>query len=791
MRKPPLRVASLALATLFASAGLAPLHAQPSPAAMQVTIAPMPLGQALNELARQARLQMSFPADLVAGKTAPAVSGTLTAREALDRVLAGSGLEAQLSGDTVLVRPASRNAVATLPTVAVTGRQEVPQALPPVYAGGQVARGGRLGMLGNVDMADAPFSATAYTAELLENQQAKTLIDVMANDPSVQAGGPWHFDNFYIRGFTLNREEIAFDGLYGIASTEGNVLEGVERVEVLRGPSSLLGGAAPRGTAGGGINLVPKRAGEAPLTRVTANYQSDANAGAHLDLGRRFGPAQEFGIRLNAAYRNGEVSTDRERQRVSSISAGLDYRGDRLKLSADLGASEQRIDGAKSNFYVTSPTLPRAPSGSTNVWPSWSFQNKDHVFGLLRADYEATDRLSFGLAYGGAKSKRKMNSPFGLLTNSAGDIAFSPSALAEDTDTRSLETTARLKADTGPVAHQLVLAYTDYRAETSNYQPQSNWSGASNLYAPAALTRPGDLVFDQPLTPLSATRLRSYAITDTLTALDDRLIVIAGIRHQRIRVDAHHWATGAFESRYEKSANTPALGIVVKPRADVSVYANYIEALSQGDASPSTASNPNEVFAPFVSRQAEIGTKVDWGRLTTTFSAFQIRRPSGFLDANNFYSIAGEQRNRGLELQAFGEVARGVRVLGGIAWTRAIMEKTQDGKYDGKEAAGTSRWTVKLGGEWDIPGVSGLTATARLLYASSQAFNADNSLRLPSWTRVDIGARYATRVNGHAVVFRAAIQNLTDRRYWDSQPAYQTVTYAAPRTFFVSTTVDF
>jgi len=153
--------------------------------------------------------------------------------------------------------------------------------------------------------------------------------------------------------------------------------------------------------------------------------------------------------------------------------------------------------------------------------------------------------------------------------------------------------------------------------------------------------------------------------------------------------------------------------------------------------------------------------------------------------------MAGEQRNRGVEFQAFGEVTPGVRLLGGVTWTQAILTKTRNGEFDGNEAAGIPKWSVRLGGEVDIPYVPGLTATARLIYASSQAFSADNAMRLPSWTRIDLGARYTTRVAGRQVVLRAVVENVANRRYWDSAPAYQTVTYAAPRTFLLSANIDF
>ncbi|NHZ33473.1 TonB-dependent receptor [Massilia rubra] len=707
------------------------------------------------------------------------------------RLLAAALSTAFGLGASAWTGAALAQATQELNAITVTATQDkLPGDAPAPYAGGQVARGARLGMLGNADNMEAPFNITAYTSGLMVNQQARSLADVMANDPAVQMNGPWYFDNFYIRGFAINRQEIGFDGMYGIASAEGNVLQGVERVEVLKGPSTLINGSAPRGAAGGAINLVPKRAADTPLTQLSVAYLSDANIGAHLDVGRRFGPDNAFGARINLAHRAGEVQGDHEKQRASSVSAGLDYRGERLRVSGDFGTSKQMLDGAKSNFYVPGALLPAAPDGKNNVWPAWSYQDKENTFGVLRAEVDATDTLTVGAAYGGARAKRHMISPFGELS-AGGDIDFYGSGFAEETDTSSAEASMRLRLASGPLKHQLVVTATRLGSDLTADNPNLADSPRSNLYRPAALPRPADLDLNGPQLPSSSTRMTSYALADTIAMLDQRLLLTVGVRRQHMRVTAFGWQTGAFESAYKKSATTPAAGAVFKVSPRLSLYGNYVEALSQGPVAPLNAVNRNDVFAPIVARQGEAGVKLDLGKLTTSLSAFQIRKPSGFLDAGNVYRIAGQQRNRGLEWQAAGEAGGGVRVLGGLTWTDGVLSKTRNGEFDGKTAAGVPEWVAKFGGEWDLAQVPGLTATARAQHVSAQAFNASNSVEMPGWTRIDLGARYATRIAGRPVVLRGSVENLADRRYWDTVPAYQVVTYAAPRTILLSATIDF
>lgn len=692
-----------------------------------------------------------------------------------------------------LAQNASGNAsVQQLPSVTVTGTSVAkPDDTPPVYAGGQVARGARLGMLGNVDMMNTPFSVTSYTSELIQNQQATSLADVLDNDPGVASGGPWFFDNFFIRGFEVNRADIGFNGLYGIANSEGVQLEGIERVEVLKGPSTLLNGSSPRGTAGGAINLTPKRAEDTPLTRLSTGFVSDGNLGASVDISRRFGQDNAFGIRLNASHRDGDTSVDHEKVKASNVTLGLDYRAERLRASADFGASNQKINGARNNYFVYTPYVPEAPRGDINPYPSWSYQDRDYAFGMVRAEYDLTSFWSIGGAFGMAETTRKANSPWGEIGDLNGDIDYYAFGLNERNKTRSGELNTRLRFDTGPIKHTTVLAVTDYNLKTTGYVPSSSWTAQSNLYDPVHLPNPHDPDLDGTRVRNSDMTLRSYAITDTLSMMDERVLLTLGLRHQKIDTNAYNRTSGAWQSSYQRSKNTPAVGLVVKPIENLSLYANYVEALQQGQVAPDRAVNAGEVFDPFVSKQWELGAKMDWGTFSTTLSTFEIKRPSGYVDSDNYYRLAGEQRNRGVELSTFGEAARGLRILGGVSWTQAILTKTANGEFDGNRAGVVPKWSVKLGAEYDIAQVPGLTATARMIYTSSIPFDAANTATVPSWTRFDVGARYATKIATHPVVFRATVENVFNRRYWDSSPGYQYLNSAAPRTYMLSASIDF
>src|SRR5690606_26791113 len=138
----------------------------------------------------------------------------------------------------------------------------------------------------------------------IQNQQARTLADVLQNDPSVRftTNSGHMLEHFKIRGLAVNGPSAMLNGLYGIAPTGHIPTEFLERVEVLRGPSALLSGMSPDENIGGTVNLVTKRATAEPITTFTTSYSSDSYFQGHVDVGRRFGEEQRLGIRFNGAY---------------------------------------------------------------------------------------------------------------------------------------------------------------------------------------------------------------------------------------------------------------------------------------------------------------------------------------------------------------------------------------------------------------------------------------------------------------------------------------------------------
>lgn len=690
--------------------------------------------------------------------------------------------------DIVLADGAERSLPVTLRVGSLDERVSVVTAT--LAAGGQAARVGRVGLLGGRDIFDTPFNITHFTARTLEDQQAHSVGDVLANDPSVRtvyARGA-NTDEFVVRGFTLYNREVSFNGLFGILPFSTISVEGLERVEVLKGPNALLNGMSPSGSIGGGINLVPKRAGERLIVKPTIAYTSDSQASVHLDVGRRFGP---IGVRVNGVYRTGETPIDGNDQQLRYVTAGVDYTNTRVRLDADVAYQDRDVD-APMGLLFPGTVVPAvaAPKATGNYYQPWTYATEDNTFVAAHGEVAITDRVT-AFANAGVRSGRTASLQTNwTLQDAAGTLRSTPFWNDTTNDVITGDGGVRGRVRTGPLLHELVASANAYAQESGTLGGSIAPAIFSNLYAP--VVNPAPVMPDWGIVIKPSTLdLSSVAVADTMTTLRDRLLVTVGVRRQAIDVENYNALTGAATSRYDDSRVTPLIAVVFKPRARVSIYGNYVEGLTQGPTAPTSAVNAGEIFPPFVSKQYEGGVKIDLGRLTVTANGFQIDQPSSFTDpATLIFVVDGEQRHRGLEVNTLGELARGLRVLGGLAYTDAVLTHTAGGVNDGRTGIGVPAWQFNLGAEWDTPFLRDLTVTGRVISTSAQYLNAPNTQQIPDWTRLDAGVRYIVLAGGVPVTLRASLENLLGNDYWvsASRGGYK---LGGARTVLLSSTVSF
>jgi len=676
----------------------------------------------------------------------------------------------------------------TLPSITVQGDGE--DFLPPAAPGGQAATGGRLGMLGNVDVLDAPVTINSYTSQVIQEKQARTLADVLQNDPSVRftTNSGHMLEHFTIRGLDVSGPSVALNGLYGIAPKGHIPTEFLERVEVLRGPSGLLSGMAPVDNLGGTVNVVTKRATAEPITNFTTSYSSDSYFQGHADVGRRFGDDQRLGLRFNGAYGSGDtgVADQKKGRRLGALA--LDYQGDNWGLALDAYTSREKIENGSQGMYGLVATrravvglgeLVDVPDADSNMFKGTHGTYEDNGF-ALRGDLKLNDNLSAYAAVGAANSSGK-GLMFGtrvIVTDPDGTAAGYVYNVNTVTRGRTAETGLKGRFNTGGVVHNVVASasWLNYKEGTAN-NPNEGWP--QNIYNPVA----PPMFPDDPGVPDYSVDnvMTSFALADTLDIAEGRVLLTLGARLQRVRQKL---------ADYDESRLSPSVGVVVKPWGEnTSLFANYMEGLSPGETVPDNGQyvNAGQTFKPLQTKQAEVGVKQRLGGFTHSVSAFQIDRPTVIdedVDGGRMMVEGGKQRLRGVEWSMFGKITPSLSVLGGISYLDARQRDT------GLRTFAAPKWTANLGLDWETP-VTGLSVGGRVVYTGKQWADTGNTLELPDWHRFDLNARYATKVAGTPVTFNLYVENVTDRQYWSGLFTSGYLMPASPRTIRLAATFQF
>lgn len=683
---------------------------------------------------------------------------------------------------------AALNATPQLPQVHVRDKYER-EDLPGLAPGRKAAKGARLGILGATSINDAPVHVNAYTRELAEDWSALSLQDVLENDAAVVfTTNKGHLlQNFNLRGLDVTAMDIATNGLYGIAPANSVPIEMFERVEVMRGPNVLLSGMPPLASVAGSVNMVTKRALAQPVADLTATYVSDSYLQMHADVGKRFGPEQRLGLRFNGVYGSGDMGADAENQKRRVAALGLDYLGDRARFSLDVYNSITKIDnGSPGMFSFTGNRAVKGvgrllapPSGDVNMFRG-THGEYDNSGLLARAEFDFTSELQGYFAVGGSEAEGKglLFGTRAIVTQADGTTRGAIYNVHTQSKRRTAEAGMIGKFATGDVQHRLQLSFNILKHKEGTYNTACNYCYTTNMYSPTTPTFPNAPQWKGYTTE---NEFRSLALADVMSFAEDKVLLTVGARHQTVKTPR----TNGAASSYSESRLSPMVGLVVRPWGDnVSLFANYTEGLEPGRTVAVGYANSGETLKPMQTKQAELGVKIEAGDTTHTLSTFRIEKPSVITNSSNFQVLDGEQRLTGLEWSAFGRLSPTWTLLGGVEYIKSRQVNT------GLENFGVPKLRARVGLDWATP-LQGLTVGGRILHTGKQWVDSGNKLRAPSWNRLDLMAKYETKLGVTPVRLNASVENVTDKKYWIGMFTDGFAMPGAPRTFRVSATVSF
>ncbi|SDE28432.1 TonB-dependent siderophore receptor [Paraburkholderia lycopersici] len=679
------------------------------------------------------------------------------------------------------------------------GTASAEQALPAVKVSAGTAADSPLhlgapvssGALGTRSQLDTPFSTTVVTGDDLADRQVYKLGGVFAGDASVSdnsnAYSAWA-TYITIRGLPVDWQNgFRIDGnpfiSYGITMP----YEQLERVELLKGLGGFMYGFAQ---PGGLVNYVTKRPDKDPVTSLDVGYRMDGVLSTHVDLSRRFGPDGMFGARLNYTKEAGKTYNAGDINR-NSVSLALDGQLTRdLQVWFNALYQTIRSSGQMPAIYTgsyTASSLPAVISGGTNLLAGID-QHLNTNLQLYTAGvrYQIAPGWSFTTSGSYSKSARDRNESTLTLLNQAGDYTDARWNGDEGHQDIYWQGMFEGKVKTGPFTHELVIGGA-YQHQTNNYasNPIYNVLGNGNLYQP----NPWRFYSGSGLETYRASDITqaSAFVSDTV-AITSRWSVLAGVRYTNYSQN-NYATTGEKTSAYSQNGVlTPTFALMYKLEPDTTLYASYVEALEQGAIVDSIYANGGAMLRPLRSRQYELGIKSEHERWSATAALFRIERGAAYANSDNVYVQDGNSIYEGIEAGGSVRLGRSWQVAGNVMLLDTWYAKGQS--FNGNRVAGAPKFVAAGRVSYDVPYVQGLQLAADAKFTGNTQVRPANDLQTGGYLLVNVGANYLTRIGGHDVTLRAAIDNVTNRRYW----MFQYADYIAPgdpRTVSLNAKIDF
>ncbi|MEJ0039499.1 MAG: TonB-dependent receptor [Gammaproteobacteria bacterium] len=766
---------------------------------VSVDLPAQPLAQSIHQLADRSGMSVSVDSALLAGKTAPAVKGNLEPADALKRLLAGTNLDAVVSGDKVTITPAS----ARLGKVQVEG-EGVEDGSEAV--GYRVDTMHHLGPWGDVKAIDTPYTTFALSEEMMKNSFVSSPFLIERVLPLTG------LDEFQISG------QGSFVGFRGVGSSTplingmrssngyGIFLENVGSVEVLSGYSGFMYGVG----AGGGLQIYNlKRPTRESTTDLTVGHTATGGYHGDADVSRQFADGM-FGVRVNLMAEGGDTAIDHQSSRKRLASVGLDFNPiDQLKIQADAYYGTSRLDGLRGSFSSFNTPALTPNLDNSGLWgPAGTFSDVETRYFDLAAQYQISDAIKARAAFNHKTSEYKSSFAFGSTTFT-GTTATSFTRTTRGTGNSPTTDGGYAYLDgafkTGSVEHSVTAGFNGYDLTGRTGLFNNGGTLATLLSSGATTFQWGDKAGVEGLAvpdffanftdfkKSGKSHVYNYLVADTVK-FTDQWILMAGVNKSQVKQENFNALNGVRTGVYSSDATTPSASLLFKPRSNLTTYITYMQSLDPGQIVPSTYKNAGEVLSPTKSKEYEAGVKYELpGGALLTAALYRMDIGSILSDDSTIFGTLtqnGRQRNQGLDVTFSGKVTDNLALTGGYAYIQALYKKTTDPRTDDTHPWGVPPHIVKLTADYATPFLSGLFLTGGAYYngtsySTTVSTTNLNNAQYPGYVELDLGARYATSINDTRTIYRLNIANLLDKNQW----SYGDLNY--PRTVSLSATVSF
>ncbi|MCQ4161668.1 TonB-dependent siderophore receptor [Roseomonas sp. GC11] len=756
------------LALLLACTVLTPITTFPPPAMAQEVasrqafdIGARPLNEALNALGRVTGLAIVFTEEVPPGTLSQPVSGSLTVSEALTRMLAGTPFTWRFSGPdtvTLLRRPAVRGAV-ELPEVAVSGA--VPRSWSPVP--GYVAEVSGAGTKTDTPIIETPQSISVITRDQLDAQRMGSLHDALRYTPGVTTAQGFNRtdETLVMRGFDAWAQtgSLYRDGLrYGANGYTLGILEpyALERIDILRGPASVLYG---RSEPGGVIALTSKRPTDEPLHEIelsAGNYNARQIAG---DFSGRLTEDGVWSYRLTGLLRDSDTMVNHVPDNRLYIAPALTWRPDgdtSVTFLAQASRNNSAYNyGVPMEFALNKPAV---RSGTFIGEPGFD-KTQSEVFSL---GWQAEHRLdeTWTLRQNTRWMRADTRLPFIAFNAPAGGTSYSRLAISRVTnsDEFAIDNQAEARFTTAGLRHTVLMG-VDY--SSLDLRDRRGLTTASDI----DLFRP---VYGERIAWPAYTLVNGRETSQQLglylqdqVRVGERLILLGGLRQDWVWAETEDRLGGTTLGQSDRALTWRA-GAVYRLDGGFAPYATYARSFNPNSGVVDLSGRP---FDPTTGQLYEVGLRWQPENRRSLISAalYQLTKQN-VVTYDTLWTPRqiGETRSRGVEVEARAQLTEGLGLIATYTYTDAVITKSA-GSDLGDTPPATPKHAASLWADYAFPAGPleklGLGGGVRYM---GKTEDTSNSWRVPDYAVVDAMARYD--VDAHWRLTLNAI-NLFDKKY--------------------------
>ncbi|MEL7352851.1 MAG: TonB-dependent siderophore receptor [Cyanobacteria bacterium P01_A01_bin.116] len=555
---------------------------------------------------------------------------------------------------------------------------------------------------------DVPQSVQVIPREVIESQQSVRLGEVLRNLSGAVSGGQdlGRGETFGLRGFqnvpVLRSGFRQFES-GGIATDTANI----DRVEVLRGPSSILFGDI---RPGGVINVVTKKPTKEPFYNSQLQGGSQGLIRPSIDISGPLTEDERLLYRLNAVYQSGgdfqEVDTEISRFFIAPV---LTYKiSDRTDLTLEL----EYLNDKRAPFFG----IPALGEGVANIPLDQIANEPDDIseeeywnIGYdLEHRFNDQWRVRNGFRYTNQSALLEVAFPF-ELDEDTGELFRFWAAQPQASQSYTFQTSLIGEFTTGNIEHELLIGLDLNRAQ-GNFNAKTRLDPETplllDIFNPiyGQASRPDFNTLPLFSDQFNETNRLGIFVQDQVELLDN-FTVLAGLRfddiEQILTINPNDFDPTSSEATQSESSLTPRVGLVYKPAENVSLYTSYSQVFGPSEAETTTFDGDLLEFESGEGFEVGVKTELLDSNLAASLSYFNItRRNVATEDPENpfFFIATGAQRSQGVELDVSGELLPGWNVLASYAYIDAeISEDTTFEVGNGLPSAPTNSanlWTT-------------------------------------------------------------------------------------------------